>query len=132
IGLLVILPMRLLAQTPEGQHPTTASHAEQAQPDEAHSGSNEEPKFLGLPNWIWKLANMLAFLAFLGWILIGPVKKAFASRSEQIRNEATEARERRAKADAMAADIQARLARLEGELRAIGEKAKSEGERQKR
>ena len=124
VGLLVIAPVRLLAQTPEAQQPNGVAH-------ETHASPHEEPKFLGLPYWIWKLANMLAFFAFLAWLLGGPIKRAFAARGEQIRNDANEARERRAKADAMAADIQARLARLEGELRAIQEKAKSEGERQK-
>src|SRR5438105_3710413 len=133
VGLLVIAPMRLLAQTAGGHQPNSTAHgAEQAHPNEPNGAPTEERKFLGLPNWIWQLANMLAFLTFLGWLLIGPIKKAFASRGEQIRNEANEARERRAKADTMAADIQARLGRLEGELRAIQEKAKSEGERQKR
>lgn len=130
VGLLVIAPMRLLAQTPEAQQPSAAAHGERVSTE--HSGPHETPKFLGLPYWIWKVANMLAFFAFLAWLLGGPIKGAFAARGEQIRNQANEARERRAKADAMAADIQARLARLEGELRAIQEKAKSEGERQKR
>jgi F-type H+-transporting ATPase subunit b len=75
---------------------------------------------------------MLAFLAFLVWALRGPVKGAIASRHEKIQRELVEARERRAKADEMARDIQARLSRLDGDLRAISERARSEGERQKR
>jgi F-type H+-transporting ATPase subunit b len=74
---------------------------------------------------------MLLFFGFLAWVLGGPVKRAFANRGEEIRREADEARERRAKADAMARDIQSRLARLDDELRAILERAKAEGERQK-
>jgi F-type H+-transporting ATPase subunit b len=129
IVLLAVAPAPLLAQTPQGGQ--KASH-QQAVPNEPHGGPHEESKFLGLPYWIWKLANMVAFFGFLAWFLAGPIKGAFAARGEKIRTEANEARERRAKADAMAADIQARLARLDGELRAIQEKAKSEGERQKR
>jgi F-type H+-transporting ATPase subunit b len=130
VALLLIAPMRLLAQTPSGQKASATAH--NAETASHEPTAHEETKFLGLPSWIWKLANMLAFFIFLGWLLGGPIKQAFASRGEQIRKEANEARERRAKAEAMATDIQARLARLEGELRAIQEKAKSEGERQKR
>jgi len=75
---------------------------------------------------------MIAFLAFLGWAIGGPVKRALASRSEQIKRESEEARERRAKADQMAADIQKRLAQLEEEVRTIRERAQIDGERQKR
>jgi F-type H+-transporting ATPase subunit b len=123
IVLLAIAPAGLLAQT---HGAANVSH------EQSHGATHEEPKFLGLPFWIWQITNLLAFFGFLAWLVGGPIKRAFAQRSEQIRLEANEARERRAKADAMAADIQARLTRLDGELRAIQEKAKSDGERQKR
>ncbi len=106
--------------------------AETAHPGENEGGPTEGPKFLGLPAWIWKLINMVAFLAFLGWALGGPVKNALASRHQQIQREAVEARERRAKADQMAQDIQTRLSQLEEEVRLIRERALTEGERQKR
>jgi F-type H+-transporting ATPase subunit b len=95
-------------------------------------GPHEEPRFLGLPAWIWKLANMIAFIAVLAWAIGGPVKRGIASRNAQIQRDAQEARERRAKADQMAADIQARLTQIENEVRQIRERAESEGERQKR
>jgi F-type H+-transporting ATPase subunit b len=125
------------AAKPESQQPNEVAHGsekvshEVAHPGQAHGGPHEGPKFLGLPSWIWKFANMIAFLAFLGWLIGGPVKRALAGRHEQIQRDAAEARERRAKADQMAADIQARLAQLEGEVRAIRERAQVEGERQK-
>ena len=106
--------------------------AEAAHPGENPGGPHEGPKFLGLPAWIWKLANMIAFIAFLAWLIAGPAKRALAARHEQIQRDAEEARQRRAKADQMAAEIQARLTQLEDEVRAIGERAQIEGERQKR
>ena len=121
--ILAIAPASLIAQTPENQQPNAVAH-------ETHGGPHEEPRFVGLPYWVWKLINMLLFFGFLAWVLYGPVNRAFANRGEQIRREADEARERRSKADAMAKDIQSRLARLDGELRAILERAKAEGERQ--
>ena len=113
-------------------HGAEKAGAEAAHPGENEGGLTEGPKFLGLPAWVWKLVNMLAFLAFLGWALNGPVKNFIASRHQQIQREAAEARERRSKADQMAHDIQARLAHLEEEVRLIHERAVAEGERQKR
>jgi F-type H+-transporting ATPase subunit b len=139
IALLVcLLATFVYAQKPESQQPNEIAHgsekvgAETAHPGEKPGGPHEGPKFLGLPSWIWKLANMIVFLVALGWVIRGPVKGAFAARHEQIQREAHEARERRSKADQMAADIQARLSHLEEELRQIRERAQIEGERQKR
>jgi len=93
---------------------------------------HEAPKFLGLPTWIFKLVNMILFLGVLWYFLAGPVKKALADRHEKVRAEAEEARARRAKADQLAADIEARLNQIEGDVRAIHERAQADGERQKR
>jgi F-type H+-transporting ATPase subunit b len=132
---LTLLPGFAFAQKP--QPPSAVAHgSEKASAGAAHNDQgagehHEAPKFLGLPSWIWKLVNMLAFFAFLGWLVGGPVKRALASRHEQIKSEIEEVRQRRAKADQMAVDIQARLARLEEEVRQIRERARVEGERQK-
>jgi F-type H+-transporting ATPase subunit b len=68
----------------------------------------------------------------LAYFLGGPLKKAMAARQAQIRQEAEEARARRAKSDQLAGDIQARLTQIEQEVRSIHERAQIEGERQKR
>jgi F-type H+-transporting ATPase subunit b len=138
-ALLLLLVVGLTAFAAEQAPPADAvahgaekeAHKE-AHPGEAHGGHTEQPKFLGLPFWIWKLVNMLLFFGLLFYLLGGPMKRAFAARGEQIRNTAAEAKERSAKADQMASDIQARLSRLEGEVQAIHERAQAEGERQKR
>jgi F-type H+-transporting ATPase subunit b len=75
---------------------------------------------------------MLLFIGVLVYFVGGPVKKAFAERSQQIQRASVEASERREKADRMAGDIQARLAAIEAEVRAIHERAATDGERQKR
>jgi len=97
-----------------------------------HEGGHAEVYFGFIPGWALKLANMLLFLGVLGYFVGGPVKKAFRDRGEQIRKSADEARERRDKADRMAADIQARLTQIEQDVRSIHERAQAEGERQKR
>jgi F-type H+-transporting ATPase subunit b len=96
-----------------------------------HGAEHEGAKFLGIPAWIWKFANMVAFLAVLIYFIGTPVKNALAARHEHVKHEAEEARDRRTKADQMAADIQTRLTQLEEEVRQIRERAQVEGERQK-
>jgi len=106
---------------------------EVAHPNEAHGEGHEAPKtYFGIPGWLLKLVNMFVFLGVLGYLIGGPVKNAFAARSEQIRRAADEARARREKADQLASEIQSRLAQIEDELRTIRERAEAEGERQKR
>jgi F-type H+-transporting ATPase subunit b len=87
---------------------------------------------MGIPGWVLKLINMFLFLGALAYLLGGPVRGAFAARGEQIRQAALEAKTRREKADQVASDIQARLTQIEREVQQIGERAASEGERQKR
>ena len=126
------------AQQQQPQPPNAVAHgaekaaAETARPAEnAGEHEHESPKFLGLPSWIWKLVNMIAFLGVLIYFVGKPIKQALAARHQQIQNEAQEARERRTKADQLAADIQARLSQLENEVRQIRDRALAEGERQK-
>lgn len=102
-----------------------------AHPSEDHGGAHEEPKFLGLPAWIFKLINMILFIAVLGYFLKGPVGGAMRDRRAAIQQQLQEATERRAKADRLAADIQARLDQIEGEVAGIMQRAREEGERQK-
>lgn len=129
---LVIFPLLAFAQPAS---PTDVAHGSEKVAHEAateHAESHEEPTFLGVPAWIFKLINMVAFIALLGWLIGKPAKGSMADRSASIRNAAEEARVRREKADRVASDIQARLAQLEEDIRSIRERAEAEGERQKR
>jgi F-type H+-transporting ATPase subunit b len=137
---LLLVPVYATAQQhPASDAPNDVAHGaekdthEVAHPSEPHGEGHEAPKtYFGIPGWILKLANMLLFIGVLVYLAGGPVKKAFAERSEQIRRDAAEARERRLKADQLASDIQARLTQIEAEVRTIHERAQAEGERQKR
>lgn len=147
ILLLAVAPA-LLAQTaatttaPAEPHAATATHAAETEAQHAQAGEAEagheggeehaEKKYFGIPAWILKLANMILFIGALVYFVGGPVKTAFAERSAAIRRAADEARERREKSDQMASQIQARLAAIEVEVRAIHERAQAEGERQKK
>lgn len=131
--ILCLLPLTLLAQQGEIAHGAEKESHEIAHPTENHGESHEAPKtYFGIPGWILKLANMIVFIGVLGYLIGGPMKKAFAERSEAIRTAASEAKAHREKADQLASDIQARLTQIEQEVKAIHERAQAEGERQKR
>ena len=135
---LLLVPAVLFAQKHGNDAGNVAQGAEkvsheEAHPNEPHGGELGPPKtYFGIPGWILKLVNMLLFFGVLGWLIGGPVKKALAARRVQIQTDAEEARARRAKADQLAGDIQARLTQIETDVRGIQERAQVEGERQKR
>lgn len=120
--LLLIMAPVVLAET-DTAAAGTESHGEAA---------GHEKTYFGIPGWILKTANMLLFIGVLVYFVGGPVKKMFAERTAEIRRANAEAAERREKADRMAGEIQARLAAIEAEVRAIHDRAANEGERQKR
>jgi len=136
--LMLLMTPALLAQVDESGG--SAAHGAESEthgkvhPEEgaAAGAEHHEKTYFGIPGWILKIANVVLFFGVLAWLAGGPVKKAFADRTAAIRAAAVEARERREKADRMAGDIQARLAAIEAEVRAIHERAATEGERQKR
>ena len=136
--LLFAVPSLLLAARADSASGTAAHGAEKAAPEKVHSseehgeGHGAPKAYFGVPGWILKIINMVLFIGLLAWLAGGPVKAALATRSTEIRKAADEARERRAKADHLASDIQARLSQIEAEVRAIHDRAEQEGERQKR
>lgn len=131
--ILSVFPLLAIAQP---SSPTDIAHGSEKVAHETatgeHGEGHEEPTFLGVPAWVFKLVNMVAFIALLGWLIGRPAKGAMSDRGAAIRNAAEEARTRREKADRVAADIQARLTQLEEELKSIRARAEQEGERQKR
>lgn len=86
----------------------------------------------GIPMWILNLINMILFFGILIYLVRKPIGNAFAQRREEINSKLAEAEARRAKADQLVADIDARLKQIEGEVGSIMERAREEGERQKR
>jgi F-type H+-transporting ATPase subunit b len=139
ILLLLFVPALLLAQHSSTASGDVAAHGsekaavEKSQPNGEHAeGKEAEKTYFGVPGWILKIVNMILFIGFLVWFAGGPVKTALANRTVEIRKAADEARERRAKADSLAADIQKRLSQIEADVKAIHDRAEQEGERQKR
>ena len=135
LATLLLIASYVFAQSNEPNavaHGTEKAAHEVAHPNESHGEHGEAPKtYFGIPGWVLKILNMVVFLAILGYFLRGPVTTALAQRHEQIQRDAAEARERRTKADQMAADIQARLTQIEQEVRSIRERADADGQRQR-
>ena len=138
LALLIIVSVAAVADPPPtGTHVQPGDVARGAADEtveEVHGtdADHEEATYFGIPGWILKFLNMVLFIGLLVWLLKGPVSRAFAARTAAITAAAEEARERREKADRLAADIQARLTQIEAEVVAIRERAEAEGERQRR
>lgn len=131
----IVISLTLVAQEEELPADTVAhgsieeSH-ELTHPAEAEEHGHETRSYFGIPGWLLKLINMVLFLGLLGWLLKGPIEKVYADRKESIRARLSEAEARRERADRMTEEIQERLARVEGEIAAIRERADEEGQRQ--
>jgi F-type H+-transporting ATPase subunit b len=84
--------------------------------------------FLGLPLWIWQLANLIAFLMVLLHFVAKPLAEAFRRRQLDIAERLREAQERRAEAARLEAEIHERLVRVDRELEEIRAQGVAEGE----
>lgn len=93
---------------------------------------HEEKRYFGIPAWILQTANILLFIAVLIFLVRKPLGQMFRGRSESIRSQLAEARTRREKADRLAEDIQSRLSQIETQVGSILQRAREEGERQKK
>lgn len=84
--------------------------------------------FLGLPLWIWQLANLIAFLAVLLHFVARPLAEAFRKRQLDVAERLRQAEEHRAEAARLEAEIHERLARVDRELEEIRARGVAEGE----
>ncbi|MEW6338442.1 MAG: hypothetical protein ACOY3Y_19270 [Acidobacteriota bacterium] len=87
--------------------------------------------FLGLPAWLWKTANLLAFFGLLVYLLAKPMRSFFAARKETIARQLDEAVRQRQEAARLSAEMETRVASLQGEIKALQERLRSEGERER-
>jgi len=83
--------------------------------------------WLGLPTWIWMLANLLIFFGVLGYFLAPPVARFLEDRGQMIREELDEARERRAEAADLQKTLGAKIAELETQIDEVLERADRDG-----
>jgi F-type H+-transporting ATPase subunit b len=94
----------------------------------AAAPSDEAAGFLGLPMWIWQLANLAAFLGVLGYFVARPLAAAFRRRQEAVEERIRQAQQRRAEAAHLEAEIHERMARLDRDLAEVRARGLAEGE----
>ncbi len=83
--------------------------------------------FLGLPRWLWMLANLVLFFGLIGYFLGPPLTRFLEARERRIREELEEARERRARAAELQATLGDRIAELEAQMASLAERAEADG-----
>lgn len=88
-------------------------------------------RFLGLPLWIWNLANLVLFLAVILYFVARPLAEAFRRRQLEVERRLREAREQRAEAARLEAEIHERMARLDREVAEILARGAADGEAEK-
>ena len=84
--------------------------------------------FLGIPLWIWQLANLALFLGVLLYFVARPIAAMFRKRQLDVEERLREAKAMRAEAARLEADVHERMARLDVEIAEIRERAVAEGE----
>ena len=84
--------------------------------------------FLGIPLWIWQLANLVLFLGVLLYFVARPIAAMFRKRQLEVEERLREAKAMRAEAARLEADVHERMARLDVEISEIRARAVAEGE----
>ncbi|MEO8349904.1 MAG: hypothetical protein ABI610_13435 [Acidobacteriota bacterium] len=84
--------------------------------------------FLGIPLWIWQLANLVLFLGVLLYFVARPIAAMFRNRQLEVEERLKEAKALRAEAARLEADVHERMARLDVEIAEIRARAIAEGE----
>jgi len=97
-----------------------------AAPALAAEGHEAAATFLGQPLWIWQLINLVVFLGLLVWLLKKPVGAFFGDRRREVEETLRKAEENRKRAEELVVQIEGRLAKLDLDLAAIHEHAKTE------
>ena len=83
--------MRGANQADDVAHGSEKVSHEAAHPNADHGNAETEPKFLGLPAWIFKLINMLLFIGVLGWLVGGRSRRRSTSGAASRRRLTTRA-----------------------------------------
>lgn len=96
------------------------------------SAAAEAPAtFLGLPTVLWKLANLVAFVGLLVYLLAKPLRGFFRAREDAITRQLGESVQQRERAAQLEAEMERRIASLEEEIRVLRERLRREGERER-
>ncbi|MGE5345304.1 MAG: hypothetical protein ACM3JH_05050 [Acidithiobacillales bacterium] len=84
--------------------------------------------FLGLPVVVWKTANLVLFFGLMWWLLRKPLSSFFGERRAEVARTLEKAEENRRRAEALAAELSARLSQIDTELSNLKSAAKRDAE----
>jgi F-type H+-transporting ATPase subunit b len=84
--------------------------------------------FLGVPNLVWQITNLAAFLALLWYFLRKPIAEFFGNRRAEVAKMLAKADEDRARAEALANELARRLGEIETELTKLRDAARRDAE----
>ena len=90
--------------------------------------AEEAAGFLGLPMWIWQLANLAAFLGVLGYFVARPLAQAFRRRQQAVEDRIVDARWKREEAARLETEIHERMAQLDRDMADVHARGLAEGE----
>ena len=88
-------------------------------------------KFLGLPTLFWKTANLLVFFGLLSYLLARPLSRFFRARRELIVSQMGDAARQQQEAAQLRVEMEQKVAALAGEIAALRERLRHEGERER-
>ncbi len=95
------------------------------------SESAEGGTWLGLPLWFWALVNFIIFFGGIAYLLAKPMGAFFRTRREEIARDLEDARHEREEQERMKTEVEQRLAALQGEIAALHERLRAEGEKER-
>jgi F-type H+-transporting ATPase subunit b len=87
--------------------------------------------FLGLPRLLWTTLNLVVFFGAIFILLAKPMSRFFHSRRAEIARQLAEATRQQEEAARLREEVEHRVADLEGEIVALRERLRSEGEKDK-
>jgi F-type H+-transporting ATPase subunit b len=94
----------------------------------AEEGHETAKGFLGVPNLVWQITNLVFFLGLLWYFLRKPVAEFFGSRRTEVAKALAKAEDDTRRAEALAAELAKRLAQIETELSNLRESARRDAE----
>lgn len=117
-----IAPNRFLGST-AGRLPAALPLTLLARQAEEHAEN-----FLGLPLWLWQLANLALFLGVLLYFVARPMAAMFRQRQLDVEKRLAEAKALRAEAAQLGEQVKERMSRLDREIADIRARGHAEGE----
>jgi F-type H+-transporting ATPase subunit b len=93
----------------------------------AEQAEEHAATFLGLPLWLWQLVNLALFLGVMLYFVARPLADMFRKRQLEVEQRLREAKELRAEAARLEAQVHERMVRLDQEIVEIRARGLAEG-----